>query len=76
MKIKTELYEIDIHKKQLKYDFLFIALIFGTALTFNMLKKKKKNDKFGILGKPELNGILKWQKKVEKNEAENSPLFL
>ena len=39
MKIKTELYEIDIHKKQLKYDFLFIALIFGTTLTFNMLKK-------------------------------------
>ena len=73
MKIKTELYEIDIHKKQLKYDFLFIALIFGTTLTFNMLKK---NDKFGIVGKPELNGILKWQKKVEKNEAENSPLFL
>ena len=40
-----------------KYDFLFIALILQTTITFEIFTKKI--DKFGTLGKPRLSGILK-----------------
>ena len=61
--------------KYIQYDFLFIALIFRTTVTFWIFKEF---DKFGIFGKPELKRRKKksqnWKKKQTKNE--NFKIFI
>ena len=65
----------------LKYNFLFIVLIFGTTLTFCEYLSKEFN-KLGMVWKQHTSRTLKWEifckkrrTKVENNEDKNIQLF-
>ena len=49
----------------LKYDFLFMAIIFRAIIAFS---KFKEFDKFSIVGKPRRSGIVQWKIFWKKKE--------